>query len=527
MKHPFHDQRTNIQEKMTQFRKTSGPHKSRPDETAHPEDESERKHLNQKRMKERKKTVLRQRLILAAAVAAAFLFVYLLIAHSYVSRFLPNTYLNGYEVGGMSEAKAEQVLQNAVEKYSLEITFQDDKKEKLRSSQIGYQYVSSGESGKLLKVQNRMAWIGHLFGKKKNYQVKTSFRYDENALKEALFSLPEFQESNTEAPSDAHMNIRNNKFVIVPEKDGNQLNRNVSLSSVNAAVERGDSSINLYETENAYVRPTVTKRSEDLRKRVKDLNAFISTKVELILKDGTKRTVGRKKLLTWVSKGDDGNYSVDKTSIADHSWNMVQAIADKFDNLKETMDFQTTNLGKKKLSCSPYGYKVDVDEVADQLSQDLLNHKSETIKIKNSVSEDADSDFGGTYIEVDVTNQHVYFYKNGSRIFDTDCVTGLESDPDRKTPSGVYAIYAKIPDKTLEGRLTADGPVTYTSEVSYWMPFYESYGMHDAPWRDEFGGTIYETSGSHGCVNLPVDAAATIYKNAEVGTTVVVVRDSD
>lgn len=527
MNHPFHSQWSKIAAKLTQLKKKTGSDTQQPDQTPGPARKPDRRDKNQKRMEERRKTVLRQRLILAAAAAAAFLFLYLLIAHSYSSRFLRNTYLNGLNVGGMTEKKAEQVLKDSVENYTLTLTFQDDKKEKLKSDQIGYEYVSSGESGKLLKKQNRMAWLPHLFGRKIRYQVKTSFQYDEAVLKNALLSLPEFQKENVTAPVNAHMKLSDNKIVISPEKDGNELDPDTAFSAVNAAVRNGDGRLNLFKTDQAYVRPTVTKNDKDLVSAVNDINAFLATKVSLVVKDGSKRTVGRKKLVKWLSQDDDGNYSVDDTHVADHCWNMVQAIADKFDDTKETMEFQTTNLGTKTLSCDPYGYKVDVDEVADNLCQDLLNHKSETITIKNSVSETADPTFGGTYIEVDVTNQHVYFYKNGSDIFDTDCVTGLESDPDRKTPSGVFSIYAKVPDKTLEGRLTADGPVTYTSYVSYWMPFYESYGMHDAPWRDEFGGTIYQSSGSHGCVNLPVDAAGTIYNNAEVGTAVIVVRESD
>jgi lipoprotein-anchoring transpeptidase ErfK/SrfK len=47
------------------------------------------------------------------------------------------------------------------------------------------------------------------------------------------------------------------------------------------------------------------------------------------------------------------------------------------------------------------------------------------------------------------------------------------------------------------------------------MPFYDGQGLHDAPWRSEFGGTIYQTNGSHGCINLPADAAKVIYDNME------------
>lgn len=526
MEHPFRDLAAKIQQAVLKRGQNFGSTEHHM-EAAYSEEEPERKALNLKRMEERRKTVLRQRLILAAAAVAAFVLFYVLIAHSYTNRFLPHTYLNGYNVGGMSEAKAEQVLKKAVEKYTLKIDFQDQQTEKLKSSGIGYQYVSSGESGKLLKKQKRMHWLPHLFGKKARYQVKTSFQYDEAKLKNALLSLPEFQDDHVTEPVNAHMKLSDNRMIIIPEKRGNRLDPDVAFSAVNTAVREGDPDVDLYHTDKAYIRPDVTKNDQDLNSQVDNINGFLGTKVVLVLKDGSKRTVARKKLVGWLSKEKDGNYSVDETNIADHCWNMVQAIADKFDDTKNTMEFQTTNLGKKTLPCDPYGYKVDVDEVADRFSQDLLHHKSETIKIKNSVKKKADPTFGGTYIEVDVTDQHVYFYKNGSDIFDTDCVTGLESDPDRLTPSGVFYIYAKDEDKNLEGRLTADGPVTYTSHVSYWMPFHDSYGMHDAPWRDEFGGTIYKDSGSHGCVNLPVDAAGTIFQNAKVGTPVIVVRDSD
>ena len=45
------------------------------------------------------------------------------------------------------------------------------------------------------------------------------------------------------------------------------------------------------------------------------------------------------------------------------------------------------------------------------------------------------------------------------------------------------------------------------------MPFVvdRGIGFHDATWRSAFGGNIYEYSGSHGCVNLPPNAAKSLY----------------
>ena len=68
------------------------------------------------------------------------------------------------------------------------------------------------------------------------------------------------------------------------------------------------------------------------------------------------------------------------------------------------------------------------------------------------------------------------------------------------TPTGTFGITYKERDATLTGQ-------NYSSDVKYWMPFYGNVGLHDASWRSSFGSDIYVTNGSHGCINLPPDAA--------------------
>ena len=62
----------------------------------------------------------------------------------------------------------------------------------------------------------------------------------------------------------------------------------------------------------------------------------------------------------------------------------------------------------------------------------------------------------------------------------------------------------------------------YATPVKYWMPFAGDVGMHDASWRKSFGGNIYKTNGSHGCINLPTSVAKTIYNTIEKGWPVLV-----
>ena len=122
----------------------------------------------------------------------------------------------------------------------------------------------------------------------------------------------------------------------------------------------------------------------------------------------------------------------------------------------------------------------------------------------------------GDYVEVDLTNQQVYAYIGGNLIVSAPCVSGL-AGTGRETPSGIYQIYYKQSPAVLRGE-------GYASPESFWMPFNGGIGLHDASWRSSFGGNIYTYDGSHGCINLPYDAAKTIYENAYSGMMVICYR---
>mgnify|MGYP000101024566 FL=1 len=129
---------------------------------------------------------------------------------------------------------------------------------------------------------------------------------------------------------------------------------------------------------------------------------------------------------------------------------------------------------------------------------------------------------GDTYIEVNLTEQHLYYYKKGKVVLDTPFVSGRMTK-DRFTPPGVYFLTYKQKDRILRGRPNASGQPSYQSHVNYWMPFNGGVGIHDLASRgNNFGGDIYKTNGSHGCINTPLEAAKTIYETVSVGTPVIV-----
>ena len=120
---------------------------------------------------------------------------------------------------------------------------------------------------------------------------------------------------------------------------------------------------------------------------------------------------------------------------------------------------------------------------------------------------------GSTYVEVSISQQRMWFYKNNKLMVDTPVVTGNKGTND--TPKGFFYMYQRARNTTLVGP-------GYASPVDYWMAFWDGCGLHDASWRDEFGGNIYNGNGSHGCVNTPYNAVRTIYNNTDYDTPVIV-----
>ena len=168
------------------------------------------------------------------------------------------------------------------------------------------------------------------------------------------------------------------------------------------------------------------------------------------------------------------------------------------------------------------GWKIDQAGEAQALADVIRTAQSqsrEPVYASKAVDRSA-AEWGSTYVEVDLSGQHVYMTKDGAVVWEAPCVTGNVSK-NYTTPPGLYSLTYKQRDRVLRGQKQADGKYEYETPVSYWMPFNGGIGLHDANWRSKFGGTIYQNSGSHGCVNLPPDKAAALYDLVYTGIPVI------
>ncbi len=225
-------------------------------------------------------------------------------------------------------------------------------------------------------------------------------------------------------------------------------------------------------------------------------------------------------IASWINGSQGLTVSVDAAKVADY----VQGLRNKYDTPAGTQTWQSAD-GTTKSIKTNYGWHIDQTKETEALIANIQSLQSvtrEPVYASRAVQTEMPQ-WGKTFVEIDLSSQHVYYYQDGNCVWDSKCVTGTATDPDRATPTGVFALKYKQRDRVLRGRINPQtGKPSYESPVAYWMPFNGNIGLHDANWRSSFGGNIYLKSGSHGCINLPPKNAKTLYELITPGTVIVV-----
>ena len=112
------------------------------------------------------------------------------------------------------------------------------------------------------------------------------------------------------------------------------------------------------------------------------------------------------------------------------------------------------------------------------------------------------------WIEIDLSEQHLFAWKGSDRVFSTIISSGKAKTP---TYPGAYNIQRKYPQDRMRG---ADYDIPDVPSVLY---FDRGYAVHGAYWHSNFGTPV-----SHGCVNLPIDNAKWLFDWTQIGTDIVI-----
>ena len=461
--------------------------------------------------KKKKHKALRVTGMIAAMVLVAAGCAYAGVSYYYTNHFFEGTTINGINSSNKTAYEVEQEIASKMADYSIEIKARDQEAQTITGSDIDYRYISSGEILNLLKEQKPYEWVKGFF-EKTTYTAKEETAFDKTKLENEVKSLNCAQKENQVAPENAYVSFNNSEFTIVPETAGSELKVKEAYQMISEAISSDDAEVDLGSNPDAYVTADITSDSADLQATVDAYNNFAKASITYTFGDETV-TLDGNTIKDWLQFDEKGQLIQDDASFKQHIVDYVAQLAAAHDTVGTERQFQTTSGRTVSVYGSAYGWKIDQDGEVAQLTQEIQSGTQTTREPVYSMRANSYgvNDLGNTYIEVDLTEQYMRYYQDGNVIFESDIVSGLASDPERKTPPGIFTLdYKKSPD-VLRGTKKADGTYSYEQPVTYWMPFNGEIGFHDADWQPYFGGDRYLTGGSHGCINMPPDKAGELY----------------
>ncbi len=446
--------------------------------------------------------------ILTCFLLIALLVCYLSTASFYAEHFFPGTVLNGVPVDKMTVEEAEDKVAQEVADYIFSIETRDGEKYQIIGPDIDYTYVPGTEIQDILDLQDEYQWISERDGKKE-IDLEVSASYNAQKLDKQVAQLPCFQKDYIQKPKDAYLRETDQGYELVKAEAGNQIRLADVQKLAREAVDMGREKLEL--TDEVYEEPKVKSNNKKLKKALKNINSYLHTTIKYDV--GEKgETLDSAKIKEWLTIGADYSVTLDESKVTAY----VQYLASKYNTYGDVRVFKTSLGDKVKIGGGDYGWVIDKEKEKAQLLSEISSGKTiEREPVFNQTAEVKSEtyDIGNTYVEVDYTNQHMYYYEKGKLKLESDVVTGNVSR-NNGSPDGIYKIVYKERDATLVGE-------NYASDVEYFMVFAYNVGFHDASWRSDFGRDIYKASGSHGCINMPRNKAEKLYQILPTGTPVI------
>lgn len=440
--------------------------------------------------------------------------IYLSVAFFYKKVFMVNTWINGvYCTGKTVEEVNTELLYDAKAPF-LTITNSAGETAEIDLSEVSYEEDYTEGLRNYIREQNSLLWIKYL-NEEQHVELAPAQNWNDEALRARILELDMVKKEQSES-TDVLIQFGEMGYEL---QDGTRkvFQPEIFADYVVKRLKMGIYSSDLAES-NAYENLEYTQEQLETLDEWSKVQEFLQCNIVYDMGDAMIPLDSRI-TSSFVETDENGEFVWDengKLKLKEAGIEaFVEQLASEYDTCKTELAFEATRGEVVKVPYVTYGTKLDTEAEIAYLEEAFLQ-KVEEVHVPKYLQEGyvrGKDDIGNTYIEVDMTNQKLYCYKEGELILETDIVTG---NMKRKwgTPSGVNYVYSKQKNRILRGE-------GYASPVDYWMPVKGNIGIHDADWRKEFGGEIYKTSGSHGCINIPPENMPIIYEEYEIGTPVI------
>lgn len=431
--------------------------------------------------------------------------IYFFGAYFYRSYFLPKTIVNGKDLSLTKKSDLYDNYNGIWKDYKINIISRDGK-EDLDVSKFDYKDELLPNQD--IKQPSFYWFLQSLY--KKEYELKHRATYDISKFDQSVDDLKIVKNQNT-PPQDAKIVYENNNFKIEDEVLGNTVDVSKLKSSIMKHLKDENKDVNL-EKENIYYMPKIKSDDKGLLSLLNEYKSLFKLKIIYNFQD-RKETLTGQDLIKLFHRTEDMKLVPDDAKVK----NYIKSLALKYDTFKGTRDFNATGIGLVRVQGGIYGWSTEIKKTSEELIKALNERKDKeltpvyrTVAVNRAVN-----DLGNSYIEVDLARQNAWLYKDGKLILETKIVTGNPGE-NNATPTGTHKIWSRERDRFLTGD-------NYRSHVNYWLPItWTGVGLHDASWRSSFGGNIYITGGSHGCINIPPSVMPKLFDNTFVGMPVVI-----
>lgn len=437
----------------------------------------------------------------------SILLVYSLISLYFTKHFFFNTVINGVDVSLKSHSDADDIIKGYVKDYKLQLIERKDEIEEIKGKDIGIKYNEKNSISKVYYNQSSFKWIVSVL-KDEKYYLDDLFVFNKDDLENKINELNCLNKEIIE-PQNVSFKYSKNSYEVIEEVYGNKINKDKLKADIEMSILKGETKLDLNENL-CYENPKYTLKSDKTFETKSLLDKYVQSKITYIFGDENEILDGNI-ISQWLSVNENLEAVINENAVTEY----VLGMSKKYDTVGVTRNFKTSTGKVVEVKGGIYGWKInpyaETKAVLETIKLGIAVER-EPIYGQKAVSRDK-NDIGNTYVEINITRQHLWFYKNGRLITQGAVVTG---NPNRgnSTKLGTYMLNYKQKGSTLRGH-------NYEAEVTYWMPFFGNIGIHDASWRYSFGGEIYKRNGTHGCVNAPLYLAKTIFENIEEGTPII------
>ena len=500
-----------------------------------PKEESPEKETKRKRFPWKAVTFSLLGLAAAGAVGA-----YAYGVDYYGSHFLPNTVAEDVLIENLTADEADALLTKSKlpEDRNFTLTAMNGEKVTFDTLPLSIERHYEGIEDALLS-QDKWRFLF-----KKDELKKLDFdyhiTYDREGIDEALSSLDICDPEKSQAPVDSYVyrDEDTGRFLVSEPVDGNTIDKGILSDAIADVVDGFGTELDIASA-GAYITASVREDDESLNQTADTENKIEAVDISVVISEGIVEKMTPEQFRGMIAENPESR-TLDDIIDREEFRKFVDRIARMYTTKSDSgYRYFKSVTGERKAMQTDYGWDMDeeavsaellpvVSEVAYSIFVDEIVHYSNPEHSVEAVwAQTAEShgerDTGESWVEVDLTNQHVFVVVDGELKVECDCVSGLDRNAGRRTPTGFYKINLKTTERDLVG-LNPDGTESYRSHVHYWMPFNKNIGLHDATWRYKFGGTIYKNDGSHGCVNLPLAKAKEIYGYVYKGMPVIVYK---